>query len=489
MSASVRSYLVAGAAAATATAIVLTPVQATPADVAVPAHPTSSQPQLTQAMIDLLAAASRMTAAVNPKQPGETGAAFGVAPAAAVTGEVGVQNAASDWLTSAYQFIQYWVDYGVELAQWVAWDLLWFVPFSGLVGDQIGLFYYDLIEPIANSIFYDLIVPVVDAPLNLGVWVNGIGDAIGSSIGTAIDFGVAELNYFFGWLIPPLPPLPGLATTQTLAASLAAPTLRDVIGDVVLPPSDFLTDLAVNTVDGAYGVVQNATGFVVNGADDVLDALHLHFLSRQLDINYTLLSALTEQGVGLTTDLLRVPDNYLNDVLRDGQGLFQAAGTEARYIADSVTDRGTHALNAVGNYIDDQVDYFTPGLTTTTEKTQEVADVPASVRASLQAPAQKPKDTLQDERAAVTATDAQTSSGLAKSDSSADDPATNGRSRQQSRFKDAIGNAKDDDSPNATRTGVRSGTPKAAKQKSTSSKHATDNRKSGHKRQQKNDKK
>ncbi len=67
MSTSVRSYLVAGAAAATATAIAFAPVQAAPADIAVPAQPTSTEPRLTQAMVDLLAAASRMTAAVAPK--------------------------------------------------------------------------------------------------------------------------------------------------------------------------------------------------------------------------------------------------------------------------------------------------------------------------------------------------------------------------------------------------------------------------------------
>ncbi|TPW94014.1 hypothetical protein [Mycolicibacterium fortuitum] len=91
MPTTVRSYLVAGAAAATATAIALAPVQAAPADIAVPAHPTSStQPQLTQAMIDLLAAASRMTASVAPNLAGQAGAApaLGSAPSAAATGNV-----------------------------------------------------------------------------------------------------------------------------------------------------------------------------------------------------------------------------------------------------------------------------------------------------------------------------------------------------------------------------------------------------------------
>uniref|UniRef100_UPI00404008EB hypothetical protein n=1 Tax=Streptomyces sp. DSM 41978 TaxID=3448658 RepID=UPI00404008EB len=150
MSTSVRSYLVAGAAAATATAIALTPVQAAPADIAVPAHPTSTQPQLTQAMVDLLAAASRMTAAVTPKLPDQTGPApaLGVAPSGAVTtGEIGVQNAAGNFVESAYLGIQAWVDwavdYGTDLAYWVG---QW-VPFVSPITTQVDIFYWQLIRP------------------------------------------------------------------------------------------------------------------------------------------------------------------------------------------------------------------------------------------------------------------------------------------------------------------------------------------------------
>lgn len=398
MSTSVRSYLVAGAAAATATAIALAPVQAAPADIAVPAQPTSTQPQLTQAMVDLLAAASRMTAAVAPKltDPTDAAPAPGVAPAAAVTRDVAVQNAASDWLTSGYQFIQYWVDYGVDVAQWA----LGWVPGGWIIGDQVGIFYDDLIRPIADAIFYQAVVPIVNDPLNFGVWVNGIGNAIGSSVNSAINFGIAEFNYFFGWILPPLPPLPlpplpGVATAQTLAGALAAPTLRDIVGNVVLPPADFVTDAAVNTIDGAYGLVHNAANFVVDGADDVLDSLRLNFISRQLDINYDLISSLSNQGVGLTTDLIQVPDRYLNDVLKDGQGVLQALGTEARFVGNSFADHGGNAVTAVGDYVNDQINYFTPGRAAVT--TKEVTKVPTSVRASLQDPVDSPVASVQDE--------------------------------------------------------------------------------------------
>jgi hypothetical protein len=108
MTVSVRAYLIAGAAAATATTIALTPLQVTPADIAVPAHPTSSAPALSQAMVELLAAASRMTAAVPaPPRPAPVpgaGPTAGTAPTLATPNAVAItpQNAASDWVTSAY---------------------------------------------------------------------------------------------------------------------------------------------------------------------------------------------------------------------------------------------------------------------------------------------------------------------------------------------------------------------------------------------------
>lgn len=474
MSTSVRTYLVAGAAAATATAIALTPVQAAPADIAVPAQPTSTQPQLTQAMVDLLAAASRMTAAVAPRISSQTGdaPASALAPAATVTGDVGVQNAASDWLTSGYEFIQDWVDWGVNYASDIAYGLGgWGVPFAGLIGAQIDLFYFSLIRPIANAIFYQAVVPIVNDPLNFGVWWNSIGSAIGTSINAGINFGIAEFNYFFGWIIPPLPPLPGLATEATTLAATQSlfPNLRNVIGDVVLPPADFVTDAAVNTINGAYGVVHNAANFVVDGADDVLNALRLGFVSRQLDINYDLISALSSQGVGLTTDLIQVPDRYLNDVLANGEGLLEALGTEARFVSNSITSHGSAALNAFGKYVDDQIDYFTPRLAATeATTTAELTKVPTSVRASLQ-------ETVDPTTTEETETAPKPASPL--SGSSRQVRAGEVQERVQEGIQNAVDGAKKagDEAREAAKTVVNNLTPKAtSKEKAKDTKDAND---------------
>ena len=124
-------------------------------------------------------------------------------------------NAASDWITSGYQFIQYWVDYGVELADYV----LQFIPYGYLISGQINIFYYNLIRPIADSVVYGLINPVVNDPLNPASWINGFLYVGQATVNALINTGIAELNYFFGWLIPPIPPIPFAATEADLALS------------------------------------------------------------------------------------------------------------------------------------------------------------------------------------------------------------------------------------------------------------------------------
>ena len=127
-------------------------------------------------------------------------------------------NAASDSIASAYEWLQGWVSYGVELAQYA----LQFIPYGYLIGNQIGIVYDTLVLPISDSVVYDLIIPVVNDPLNLASYVNGTVAVGSTTVNSFINFGVAEFNYFFGWLIPPIPPLP-LAATEAAALKLRQP--------------------------------------------------------------------------------------------------------------------------------------------------------------------------------------------------------------------------------------------------------------------------
>lgn len=457
MSTSVRSYLVAGAAAATATAIALTPVQAAPADIAVPAHPTSAEPQLTQAMIDLLAAASRMTAAVTPKLPSESGAApaLGVAPAAAATGEVGVQNAASDWLANTYNSVMGWVDWGVDYGTDLAYWVGQWVPFVSPITTQVDIFYWTLIRPIANAVFLTFLVPVVNDPLNLGVWINSGAEAITQSIQAGINFGVAEFNEFFGWILPPLPPpfptVASVATAQTLTGPLDVSTLRDAIANVVQHPADFFTKLASNLAAPAAlteGTTENPLGSVT----DTLTKAGENFASA--------FKKLTD-GTGIETapDRLKVQAE-------------EAADTGAAVIEGTVKD----AVIDVGQ----QAEQVTDGISV----------IPRSVRQSL-------RNTAADTTAIADANDA-TEAVKTDADSAVVDK-TPGRSVRQgvreAAGKTAAGVKKaGDDAREAVKTAVKNAAPKprVKKEKTVSAKdsqQSKDSTDSGKSDNAKNDKK
>lgn len=135
--------------------------------------------------------------------------------AAAASGPV-VASSLTNGIDQAYQFIQYWVDYGVDLAQWGAG----FVPvIGGLVSAQIGIVYDNLVRPIANSFVYNLVDPILNDPSFSNI-VNSFGRFGSDIVNSVINFAWAEARYF----LPPLPPLPGLALQTTTDANGAAPT-------------------------------------------------------------------------------------------------------------------------------------------------------------------------------------------------------------------------------------------------------------------------
>lgn len=140
-------------------------------------------------------------------------------------------NAASDGINAAYQWLQGWVNYGVELTQYV----LQFIPYGYLIGDQVGIVYYDLVVPIADSVVYDLIDQVVNDPLNIWSYVNGIGAVAATTVASFINLGIAELNYFFGWLIPPIPPIPFATTETTEVAEMSLTTAAEAPAESLEP--------------------------------------------------------------------------------------------------------------------------------------------------------------------------------------------------------------------------------------------------------------
>ena len=187
--------------------------------------------------------------------PNATAKAVGDSDDIAVQGAPGepvALNAASDVIDGVYSISRYWANYvSLELGPW----LINWVPFGYLISDQIYIWYPDFVLPTVDSFVYDFLDPVVNNPLNLEVWIDGIGDMI-STAANGLAAGVTnEINYIvtFGWLpwpLPPLPdfPLPGLGSASAAATTSAVALTSIEVGEAAAEATDGST---ANPTEGA----------------------------------------------------------------------------------------------------------------------------------------------------------------------------------------------------------------------------------------------
>jgi hypothetical protein len=217
MNVSARSYFMGGIAVVCASIIAIASAVAPPPDVTVPANRPVATRVLSEATVELLAAVQRTALGVVSRAPAATAAAAAPAP----------QNAASDLIITAWNAVLPWIDYGVNLTDYV----LGFIPFGYLIGDQVSIVYYSLVRPVANSFVVNLVAPVVNAPLDINSYLNGLA-ALGSvTVTSLINLGINEFNYFFGWLIPPIPPIGPLSTKEAVTEDVTplSATSSDVV--------------------------------------------------------------------------------------------------------------------------------------------------------------------------------------------------------------------------------------------------------------------
>jgi len=199
MTVSVRSYLAAGLAAATMSAIAVVPVTPPRIDaVTLPSIELSAavlplvQPVTAAAgaVLGVAASAVTATAAVDP------------VPVAAATGSTG------DMIINAYNALEPWVQWGFELAAWAVSYLPW--PL-GWLGQQINIA-YDTGEPIVQALVYSFAF-LIDGQVDL------IGPTLTNGVNTAVTNLVqGEIAWVLGFF-PPLPPGPVLPAFPTAAAA------------------------------------------------------------------------------------------------------------------------------------------------------------------------------------------------------------------------------------------------------------------------------
>jgi PE family len=119
--------------------------------------------------------------------------AAAVEPAAVAAASLG------DTIKAGYLAIEPWVRYGVNLAAYAAG----FVPYVGYLAQQINIF-YNLFEPIVQSGLFNTI-DWLQGTITFSQGLSNFFDATTTSINQFIN---NEINWLFGYILPPLPPLP-----------------------------------------------------------------------------------------------------------------------------------------------------------------------------------------------------------------------------------------------------------------------------------------
>lgn len=195
MTVSVRSGLTAGLAAGLVAGLVAAPTAAGSASASAGAAPS----RIARIAVDL-------TASV---QAAATDVTF---PA--------VNYTAGELVIKAYDTVQPWVSYGVQLATWAAGFVVDFLPWPiNMLGAQPAVIYSGL-QPFAQSVAYSLAY-LLDGQFDLVVptLTQGLQTAVSALV-------QGELQWVSSFL--PLPPLPSIAAAapRAAAASRAAASVR-----------------------------------------------------------------------------------------------------------------------------------------------------------------------------------------------------------------------------------------------------------------------
>jgi PE family len=104
-----------------------------------------------------------------------------------------------DGIKAAYLTFEPYVQYGFQLAAYA----VGFVPYVGFLAPQINIF-YNLIEPIVQSGLFNTL-DILGGQISFAQGLNNFFTATTASIGYFIN---SEINWLFGYILPPLPPLP-----------------------------------------------------------------------------------------------------------------------------------------------------------------------------------------------------------------------------------------------------------------------------------------
>jgi hypothetical protein len=244
MTVSVRSFLAAGLAAATLSAVVVVGVSTPRTDAL-----TLSSDAVTWSSIELSSIESSAAIAPLFAPFASATAAVNAGPVAAATGSAG------EAIINTFNAVEPFVQYGFELAAWAAGYLPWPI---GWLGQQINIA-YNTGEPIVQALVY-----------SFAYLIDGQFDLIGLTLSYGLNLAVT--NFVEGeiaWLLsflPPLPPLPppppfptaAVASRVAVAAVAARAGSEPVAAGADTPVTEAPVDPAPTTGDTAPTTVDTA---------------------------------------------------------------------------------------------------------------------------------------------------------------------------------------------------------------------------------------
>ena len=217
MTVSVRSFLAAGLAAATVSAVMLVPVSTPRTDVLTLSTDAFTWSSIELSSIELSPIELSAAVAALPAPFTPATAATNPGPVAAATGSAG------EAIINTFNAVEPFVQYGFELAAWAAGYLPWPI---GWLGQQINIA-YNTGEPIVQALVY-----------SFAYLIDGQFDLIGLTLSYGLNLAVT--NFVEGeiaWLLsflPPLPPLPppppfptAAVASRVAAAAVAARASAD----------------------------------------------------------------------------------------------------------------------------------------------------------------------------------------------------------------------------------------------------------------------
>jgi hypothetical protein len=354
MGVSLRSILIAGVSTLAVTSVAVAPVRPVP------------EPRVTQ-----ISAPVQLSAAVTPLPQPDIASALAEISVIAdeldltlAAADVTAQNAASDFVDWVYQGVVEWADYfALELAPWA----LGWIPLGNLITDQIYALYPPIID-FTDSIVYDLVDPVLNDPLNLAVWANGLSAVAYTAVASLINAGINEINlvidYFLGWLppLPPIPPWPPFPVSADATADLMTPQalLPGPISGPIAGVSDIAAGIAHTLVNLWYppsGLIDSGVGLVSGVLDGFSWLPVVGVADFQLNEIWGLIHTSGNTLAEFGNDLIDIANGLVANTVEDG---LAPALEDAFYTGLlSVQTHGGAAADAVRNFTLDQLQYLT----------------------------------------------------------------------------------------------------------------------------------